>query len=121
MKQKVRKFQYVATPKFSYLDFKEAKALIASILPDNAAVLGVTVEVIAPAQTGITLDVGLNGSQDFFLNDIALSAKGCQVSSVKTITAGRSEVIVLPNKPLTQGEFRLFIEFALPTTYDYEV
>lgn len=121
MKQKVRKFQYVATPKFSFSDFATASAKIASILPSDAVILGVTLIVAKPSQAGITLDVGLNSSQDLFLNDISLAAAGVHTSSVKTITKERSEVIVLPSKPLTQGEFSLIIEFALPTTYDYEV
>lgn len=120
MKQKVRKFQYVATPKFSHIDFTEAKAKVAAILPSDAVVLGVTLIVDKPSQAGITLDVGLNASQDLFLNDISLAATGTHTSSVKTITKERSEVIILPNKPLTQGEFSLIVEFALPSTYDYE-
>ncbi|MGX3046083.1 hypothetical protein [Helicobacter sp. T3_23-1056] len=121
MKQKVRKFQYVATPKFSFSDFATATPKIAAILPSDAVILGVTLLVTKPSQADATLDVGLNASQDLFLNDISLAANGTHTSSVKTITKERSEVVVLPSKPLTQGEFSLIVEFALPTTYDYEV
>ena len=121
MKQKVRKFQYVATPKFSYTDFKEAKPQIAAILPSDAVVLGVSVVVENPSQASITLDVGLNGTQDYFLNDVSLAAKATHTSAIKAITKERSEITILPSKPLTQGDFSVVVEFALPSTYDYEV
>lgn len=121
MKQAVRKFQYVATPKFSSFDFPKAQSLVACILPDNAAVLSVAIVVNTPAQAGATLDVGLNSTQDFFLNDIKLSEKGTKISSEKVITNGRSEITILPSAALTQGDFSVIVEFALSTTYDYEV
>ena len=120
--QAVRKFQYVATPSFDVQSFSDSLTQEVALLPQGAAVLGVHLEVLSAFDTGVTADIGLGNTQDFFLNDIALATANTHSdSSVKTITKERTSITITLNKAITKGELRVFVEFALPTTYDYEV
>lgn len=119
--QAVRKFQYVATPSFNAQSFSDSLTQEVALLPQGAAVLGVHLEVLSAFDTGVTADIGLGNTQDFFLNDIALATANHSDSSVKTITKERTSITITLNKAITKGELRVFVEFALPTTYDYEV
>lgn len=120
--QAVRKFQYVATPSFDVQSFSDSLTQEVALLPQGAAVLGVHLEVLSAFDTGVTADIGLGNTQDFFLNDIALTTPNTHSdSSVKTITKERTSITITLNKAITKGELRVFVEFALPTTYDYEV
>lgn len=120
--QAVRKFQYVATPSFDVQSFSDSLTQEVALLPQGAAVLGVHLEVLSAFDAGVTADIGLGNTQDFFLNDIALSTANTHSdSSVKTITKERTSITITLNKAITKGEARVFVEFALPTTYDYEV
>ena len=120
--QSVRKFQYVATPSFSASSFSDSLTQEVALLPQGAAVLGVHLEVLSAFDAGVTADVGLGNTQDFFLNDIALTTPNTHSdSSIKTITKQSTQITITLNKAATKGELRVFVVFALPTTYDYEV
>lgn len=120
--QAVRKFQYVAIPSFDVQSFSDSLTQEVALLPQGAAVLGVHLEVLSAFDAGVIADIGLGNTQDFFLNDIALATANTHSdSSVKTITKERTSITITLNKAITKGELRVFVEFALPTTYDYEV
>lgn len=119
--QAVRKFQYVATPSFSADSFSDGLTQEVALLPQGAAVLGVHLEVLSEFDTGAQADVGLGNTQDFFLNDIDITKTSHSDSSIKTITKEATQITITLNKAVTKGEARVFVVFALPTTYDYEV
>lgn len=114
-KQRVKFERYLVKAVINLADIKAA-AFDAVILPANAEVMSVNVEVLEAASSGTTLDVGLDSVGDRFINDVDLSVANVNFqSSVVTMTNDAARITVTPNQESSQGKIVLRVDYVLPS------
>lgn len=114
-KQRVKFERYLVKAVINLADIKAA-AFDAVILPANAEVMSVNVEVLEAASSGTTLDVGLDTVGDRFINDVDLSVANVNFqSSVVTMTNDAATITVTPNQESSQGKIVLRVDYVLPS------
>ena len=122
MKQKVKNSHFTACVVIDSSSFENgALKFDAVALPSGAEVLSVNVEIKEPAQAGVTADVGLNETQDVFLNDVSLVTKQNHASAVVTDTNKPSVVTFSISQALIQGVFKLRVHYANPGEISHEI
>lgn len=116
MKQRVKPERYLVKAVINLAEIGTEK-VEAVMLPANAEILGVNVEVLEATAANKTLKVGLNNEDSRFLNDIALDdvAKVNFQSEVVTMTNDNSVVTVQANATCAKGKIALRVDYALPT------
>lgn len=87
----------------------------AVILPENAEVMGVNVEVIEKTGETKTLSVGFAGSDKLFLADIDVSKQQNYASSVVTATSKKGAVTIKMGDIVAKGKIALRVDYVLPT------
>lgn len=109
--QKVKHTSYLAK---SVIDFSQVEQEFqAVVLPKNAEILQVSLEVTSTT-TG-TIDVGLNDTKDFFMNDIDLSNAQTSTSNKITSLKENSFITINASAALTSGEAVLRVFYFLPS------
>ncbi|CCB79048.1 hypothetical protein HBZC1_00620 [Helicobacter bizzozeronii CIII-1] len=82
MQQKVKNISYLCKVSFKLDATKKELAL----LPAGSEVLSVNLEIVTPL-AGATIDIGLEGKQDYFLDNINATNKGFSQSSILLTSA----------------------------------
>ena len=121
MIQKVKNSHFTACVLIDSNSFNDGLKIDAVALPSGAEVLSVNVEVKEPAETGITAKVGLNETDNVFLNDAKLSEKANTASAVITDTSKPSIVTFTISKAITKGLFKLRVHYANPSEISHEI
>lgn len=115
MKQRVKPERYLVKAVINLAEIGTEK-VEAVMLPANAEILGVNVEVLEATAANKTLKVGLNNEDSHFLNDIALdAAKKNFQSKVVTMTNDNSVVTAQANATCAKGKIALRVDYVLPT------
>ncbi|GMB93754.1 hypothetical protein NHP200010_14830 [Helicobacter bizzozeronii] len=94
MQQKVKNLSYLCKVAFKLDEAKKELAL----LPGGVEVLSVNLEIVTPL-AGATIDIGLEGKPEHFLNDIPAATKGFSQSSVLLTSANTQTINAVINNP----------------------
>ncbi|WP_163499795.1 hypothetical protein [Helicobacter suis] len=88
MKQKVKNISYLCVVKFSLDQANKDLAFI----PSGAEVISLNLEIIEPLTASTTINIGLEKTPNYFLNDIKADKKGFNQSSV-LLSASTNQMI----------------------------
>lgn len=113
MKQFVKNISYLASVDCVLKDVNTETELVA--LPNGAEVVSVNLEVTEEADTGVTCDLGVEGADDFFANDLALDAKRNHQSSVQTTIAKTTTIKIKLSGASAKGKITLRVLYFLPS------
>lgn len=116
MQQRVKPERYLVKSVLNLAEVDATQTIEAVMLPANAEILGVNVEVIEATAAGKTLKVGLDSNESRFLNDIALSTANTNFQSEVITATGDVGVITLKlSAQCTKGKIALRVDYVLPT------
>ncbi|WP_163532241.1 hypothetical protein [Helicobacter suis] len=88
MKQKVKNISYLCVVKFALDQANKDLAFI----PSGAEVISLNLEIIEPLTASTTINIGLEKTNNYFLNDIKADKKGFNQSSV-LLSASTNQII----------------------------
>lgn len=115
MQQRVKPERYLVKAVINLADIG-TDLYEAVVIPANAEIMGVNVEVLEATASGKTLNVGFGTAASKFLTgvDVATADKN-HASSVVTTANDTSSVTVQLNAAATKGKIALRVDYVLPT------
>ncbi|PZT47729.1 hypothetical protein B6S12_07660 [Helicobacter valdiviensis] len=113
MKQKVHNVSYLAVTTLNLKDLKSSEVIA---FPLGAEICDVSLEVQEAGDAGLTCNLGLLGSEDFFANGIDLSTIGHHSSSIKHTCKDKGAITITPSSVATKGSVKIRVFYFLPST-----
>ena len=117
MKQLVHNVSYLAKSILNLSSLVADEPTKAIALPANAEILHISVEVLTPSDGATTLDVGLEGDNEFFDNDLDLSKLNAQYTSAKShCVKSTGAITITTNAKSDKGQIAIRAFYFLPST-----
>lgn len=121
MQQRVKFQSYLAKSVINLADIG-TDAFNALILPQNAEVLSVNVEVIEATASGETLNVGLGNEESFFASALDVATKGANYNSSKVTMTNQNEIVTIKaSATCAKGQVALRVFYFLPSEQMTEI
>lgn len=93
----------------------------AIVLPKDAEILGVSLEVVEAGDAGLTADIGFNDEPTFFSTNLALNAVANFASSKQTTLNSSGLLKVKLSTAATQGVIKVRANFFYPSEQKTEI
>lgn len=121
MKQRVKNICYLAKSVQPLSEFSPNTPRDLLFIPAGAEVIHIDVEVLAAGVGGTNLDIGLEGEQEFFANDLDVATKSYYNIARGTSAKSTTKITGTLNQASAQGEISVRVQYFLPSEYTYEV
>lgn len=113
--QKVHFVNHLVVATLDLSIHKQAQEI--ALLPKGAELIGLSAEVVSPADSG-TLDIGMGGDSSL-ANDIDLTQKGAHIANVSTTLPKLTKITATPTGA-NSGEVKVRVLYYLPSTREFE-
>ncbi|NDJ26363.1 hypothetical protein GW575_00125 [Campylobacter sp. MIT 19-121] len=115
MKQRVKNVSYLTKAVVGLALLEVAKPFEVLMLPAKAELLSLDLEVLEASDTGVKLDVGLDDTADFFINDASVDTIGNTRSSKQTQILKTAQVNISVATKCTKGKVVVRAQYFLPS------